>query len=110
MLVRRVEPSAVEMTLLARGSVDEHESSRSETDVDFPCDDKLERRIQDATGPFTRVLSAFRRVGRPGCPEDLGGRSALTGAAFPLEERKMPRPLVEVRFFGACSEDVERFS
>lgn len=96
MLVRRVEPSAVEMTLLALGSVEEAEFRRSDTDVAFPCEDKLER---SGTEPLTRVLSAFRRVGRPGCPEDLGGRSELTSAAFPLDERNMPRPLVEVRSF-----------
>jgi len=103
MLVRRVVPSAVEMTLLARGSVEEAESSRSETDVALPCEDRLER---TGAEPFTRVLSAFRRVGRPGCPEDLGGRSLPSGAALPLDERKMPRPLVKVRSF--CSEQVER--
>lgn len=105
MLVRRVVPSAVEMTLLARGSVEEAESRRSETDVALPCDDRLER---SGTEPLTRVLSALRRVGRPGCPADLGGRSELTGAAFPLDERSMPRPFVVVRSFGACSEEVER--
>lgn len=104
MLVRRVVPSAVEMTLLARGSVDEAESRRSETDVALPWEERLER---TGTEPLTRVLSAFRRVGRPGCPEDLGGRSEPTGAALPLDERKMPRPFVEARSFGACSEDVE---
>lgn len=105
MLVRRVVPSAVEMTLLARGSVEEAESSRSDTDVALPCEDRLER---TGAEPLTRVLSAFRRVGRPGCPEDLGGRSALTGAALPLDERNMPRPLVEERSFGGFSEEVER--
>lgn len=104
MLVRRVVPSAVEMTLLARGSVEEAESKRSDTDVALPCEDKLER---IGTEPFTRVLSALRRVGRPGCP-DLGGRSELTGAAFPLEERSIPRLFVEVRSFTTCSEEVER--
>ena len=104
MLVRRVVPSAVEMTLLARGSVEEAESRRSETDVALACEDRLER---IGTEPLTRVLSALRRVGRPGCPVDLGGRSQLTAAAFPLEERNIPRPLV-VRSFGPCSEDVER--
>lgn len=105
MLVRRVVPSAVEMTLLARGSVEEAESRRSETDVALPCEDRLER---TGTEPLTRVLSALRSVGRPGCPVDLGGRSELTGAAFPLEERNMPRPFVEVRSFCTCSEEVER--
>lgn len=105
MLVRRVVPSAVEMTLLARGSVDEAESRRSETDVALPCEDRLER---TETEPFTRVLSAFRRVGRPGCPEDLGGRSELEGAAFPLDERNMPRPFVGTRSFCTCSEEVDR--
>lgn len=104
MLVRRVVPSAVEMTLLARGSVEEAESRRSETDVALPCEDRL---VRFGTEPFTRVLSAFRRVGRPGCPEDLGGRSD-TSAAFPLDERNMPRPLVEGRSFCTCSEEVER--
>lgn len=104
MLVRLVVPSAVEMTLLARGSVEEEESRRSETDVALPCEDRLER---IGTDPFTRVLSAFRRVGRPGCPEDLGGRSD-TDPAFPLAERNMPLPLVEVRSLGTCSEEVER--
>lgn len=104
MLVRRVVPSAVEMTLLARGSVEEAESRRSQTDVALPCADRLER---IGTEPFTRVLSAFLRVGRPGCPEDLGGRSD-TDVAFPLAERNMPRPLVEVRSFCTCSEEVER--
>lgn len=103
-LVRRVEPSAVEMTLLARGSAEEAESSRSETDVALPCDDRLER---SGTEPLTRVLSAFRRVGRPGCPADLGGRSELTGAALPLEERSMPRLFGAVRSFCACSEETE---
>lgn len=105
MLVRRVVPSAVEMTLLARGSVDEAESRRSETDVALPCEDRLAR---TGTDPFTRVLSAFRSVGRPGCPEDLGGRSELVGAAFPLAERNMPRVFVETRSFCTCSEDVDR--
>lgn len=102
MLVRRVVPSAVEMTLLARGSVDEAESRRSETDVALPCEDRLERMGAE---PLTRVLSAFRRVGRPGWPENLGGRSELVGAAFPLDERNMPRPFVETRSFCTCSED-----
>lgn len=62
-LVRRVEPSAVEMTLLARGRVDEAESRRPDTDVALPCDDREERR---GTEPLTRVLSALRSVGRPG--------------------------------------------
>lgn len=105
MLVRRVVPSAVEMTLLARGSVEEAESRRSETDVALPCEDRLER---IGTEPFTRVLSALRRVGRPGCPADLGGRSELTAAVFPLDERNMPRPFVEVRSFCTCSLEVER--
>lgn len=105
MLVRRVVPSAVEMTLLARGSVEEAESRRSDTDVALPCDDRLER---TGTEPLTRVLSALRRVGRPGCPADLGGRSELTGAAFALDERNMPRPFVVVRSFCTCSEEVER--
>lgn len=106
MLVRRVVPSAVEMTLLARGSVEEEaESRRSDTDVAFPCEERLER---SGTEPRTLVLSALRRVGRPGCPEDLGGRSELTGAALPLEERRIPRVLVEVRSFTVCSEEVER--
>lgn len=105
MLVRRVVPSAVEMTLLARGSVEEAESRRSDTDMALPCDDRLER---TGTEPLTRVLSALRRVGRPGCPADLGGRSELTSAAFPLDERNMPRPFVVVRSFCTCSEEVER--
>lgn len=105
MLVRRVVPSAVEMTLLARGRVEEAESRRSETDVALPCDDRLGRAW---TEPLTRVLSAFRRVGRPGCPDDLGGRSELTGAALPLDERKMPRPFEGARSFCTCSEEVER--
>lgn len=106
MLVRRVVPSAVEMTLLARGSVDAAaESKRSETDVALPCDDKLER---SGAEPFTRVLSAFLRVGRPGCPKDLGGRSELTGAAFWLDERKMPRAFVGTRSFCTGSEEVRR--
>lgn len=97
MLVRLVVPSAVEMTLLARGSVEEEEESRrSETDVAFPWEERLERRGAE---PLTRVLSAFRRLGRPGCPEDLRARSALVGAALPLLERKMPRALVEARSF-----------
>lgn len=95
-LVRRVEPSAVEMTLLALGSVEDAESRRSDTDVAFPCEDRLER---IGTEPLTRVLSAFRRVGRPGCPEDLGGRSELTGVALPLEERNIPRVFVVERSF-----------
>lgn len=95
-LVRRVEPSAVEMTLLALGSVEDAESRRSDTEVAFPCEDRLER---TGTEPLTRVLSAFRRVGRPGCPVDLGGRSELEGVAFPLEERNMPRVFVVVRSF-----------
>lgn len=105
MLVRRVEPSAVEMTLLALGSVEDAESRCSETDVAFPCEDRLER---SGTEPLTRVLSALRRVGRPGCPADLGGRSELNGAAFPLEERNMPRLFVDVRSFCTCSDEVER--
>lgn len=105
MLVRRVVPSAVEMTLLARGSVEEALSRRSETDVALFCEESLDR---TGTEPLTRVLSALRRVGRPGCPADLGGRSELAGAAFPLEERNMPRPFVEVRSFCTCSEEVER--
>lgn len=105
MLVRRVEPSAVEMTLLARGSVEAAESSRSETDVAFPCEERLERRGAD---PLTRVLSALRSVGRPGCPVDRGGRSELTGAALPLEERRMPRLFVTVRSFCTCSDEVGR--
>lgn len=105
MLVRRVEPSAVEMTLLARGSVEAAESSRSETDVAFPCEERLERRGAE---PLTRVLSALRSVGRPGCPVDLGGRSELTGAALPLEERRMPRLFVTVRSFCTCSDEVGR--
>lgn len=104
-LVRRVEPSAVEMTLLARGRVDEAESRSPDTDVALPCDDREERR---GTEPLTRVLSALRSVGRPGCPEDLGGRSELTGAAFPLAERRMPRAFVTGRSFCTCSEEVER--
>lgn len=105
MLVRRVVPSAVEMTLLARGSVEEVESRRPETDVALPCKDRVER---IGAEPFTRVLSAFRREGRPGCPEEFRGRSPLLGAAFPLDERKMPRPLIEERSFGVRSEEVER--
>lgn len=105
MLVRRVEPSAVEMTLLALGSVEDAESSRSHTEVAFPCEDRLERRGAE---PLTRVLSAFRRVGRPGCPADLGGRSELEGVAFPLEERSMPRVFVALRSFWTCSDEVER--
>lgn len=105
MLVRRVVPSAVEMTLLARGSVEEGESRRSETDVALPWEDRLER---IGAEPFTRVLSAFRREGRGVCPEELCGRAALLSAAFPLDERSMPRPLVEVRSFGTWSEEVER--
>lgn len=96
MLVRRVEPSAVEMTLLALGSVEEAESRRSDTEVALPCEDRLER---SGTEPLTRVLSAFRRLGRPGCPADLGGRSELEGVAFPLEERNMPRVFVGGRSF-----------
>lgn len=105
MLVRRVVPSAVEMTLLARGSVEEVESSRPETDVALPWEDRLGR---IGAEPFTRVLSAFRREGRPVCPEEFGGRSLLPGAAFPLDERNMPRPLIEERCFGGWSEEVER--
>lgn len=105
MLVRRVEPSAVEMTLLALGSVEDAASRRSETDMAFPCEDKL---VRSGTDPLTRVLSALRRVGRPGCPADLGGRSELTGAAFPLEERNMPLLFVVVRSFCICSDEVER--
>lgn len=105
MLVRRVVPSAVEMTLLARGRVEEAESSRSETDVALACEDRLER---TGTEPLTRVLSAFRSVGRPGCPDDLGGRSELTRVAFPLDERRIPRPFVEVRSFCTCSDEVGR--
>lgn len=105
MLVRRVVPSAVEMTLLARGSVEEVESRRSETDVALLCEDRLER---TGAEPLTRVLSAFLRLGRPGCPKDFAGRSVLTGAAFPLEERMIPRPLVEVRSLGTRSDEVER--
>lgn len=107
MLVRRVVPSAVEMTLLALGRVEDAEdveSRRSETDMALFWEDRLER---TGTEPFTRVLSAFLRVGRPGCAEDLGGRSELAGAALLLEERKIPRPLV-TRSFSLGSEDVER--
>lgn len=95
-LVRRVEPSAVEMTLLALGSVEDAESRRSDTEVAFPCEDRLGR---IGTEPLTRVLSAFRRVGRPGWPVDLGGRSELEGVALPLEERSMPRVFVVLRSF-----------
>lgn len=105
MLVRRVVPSAVEMTLLARGSVEEAESRRSETDVALLCEDRLERRGAE---PLTRVLSAFLSEGRPGCARDFCGRSVLAGAALPLEERIIPRPLVEGRSLGARSEEVER--
>lgn len=104
-LVRRVEPSAVEMTLLALGSVEDAASRRSETDVALPCDDRLDR---SGTEPLTRVLSALRRVGRPGCPADLGGRSELTRVAFPLEERSMPRLFVVVRSCCTCSDETER--
>lgn len=104
-LVRRVEPSAVEMTLLALGSVEDAESRRSDTEVAFPCEDRLGR---SGTEPRTRVLSAFRRVGRPACPADLGGRSELEAVAFPLEERNMPRVFVVVRSFWTCSDEVER--
>lgn len=64
MLVRRTEPSAVEMTLLARGRP-EDESRRSDTDTDSAllCDDRPEPLV---------------RLGRP-------------GGALPLAERKMPR-------------------
>lgn len=95
-LVRRVEPSAVEMTLLALGSVEDAESRRSDTEVAFPCEDRLER---IGTEPLTRVLSAFRRFGRPGCAVDLGGRSELTDVALPLEERNIPRVFVVERSF-----------
>lgn len=101
MLVRRVVPSAVEMTLLARGSVEEARSRRPDTDVALLWDDRPERA---GTEPLTRVLSALRRVGRPGCPAARGRRSEATGAARPLEERSMPR--LFVRSFG--SEEVER--
>lgn len=105
MLVRREVPSAVEMTLLARGSVEEAKSRRPDMDVALLCDDRLER---TGTDPLTRVLSALHRVGRPGSPAALGGRSELTGAAFPLDERNMPRLFVGGRSFCTCSEAVER--
>lgn len=104
MLVRRVEPSAVEMTLLARGNVDEAESRRSHTDVALPCD---ERPARGGAEPRTRVLSAFRSVGRPGAwPAERGGRSELDGAALLLDERRMPRLLV--RSFCTRSDEVGR--
>lgn len=84
MLVLRTVPSAVEMTLLARGSP-EDESSRSDSEVALLWDERLDR---GGAEPLTRVLSALRRLGRPGWPtceeSDL--------SAFPLAERKMPRP------------------
>lgn len=83
MLVRRTVPSAVEMTLLARGRP-EDESSRSDTDTALLWDDRPAR---GGAEPLARVLSALRRLGRPGWP-------ALDSDAdaFPLAERKMPRP------------------
>lgn len=104
MLVRRVEPSAVEMTLLARGSVAEAESSRSHTDAALPCE---ERPARGGAEPRTRVLSALRSVGRPAAwPAERGGRSELDGAALLLDERRMPRLLV--RSFCTRSEEVGR--
>jgi len=105
MLVRRAAPSAVEMTLLARGSVEDARSRRPDTDVALLCDDRLER---SGAEPLTRVLSALRRVGRPGCPPALGGRSEPPGAAFPLDERKMPRLFGNAPSFCTCSEAVGR--
>lgn len=103
-LVRRELPSAVEMTLLARGNVDaDARSSRSDTDVARAWADRVGR-----TEPLTRVLSALRRLGRPGWPVERGGRSAVTGAALPLEERRMPRPRVAGRSFCARSEETVR--
>ncbi len=64
MLVRRTEPSAVEMTLLARGRP-AAESSRSDRDADdaLLC---AERPARGGAEPLERVLSALRRLGRPG--------------------------------------------
>lgn len=104
MLVRRVEPSAVEMTLLARGNVAAAESSRSLTDAALPCD---ERPARGGAEPRTRVLSALRSVGRPAVwTAERGGRSELDGAALLLDERRMPRLLV--RSFCTRSDEVGR--
>lgn len=106
MLVRRVEPSAVEMTLLARGNVAEAEaeSSRSLTDAALLCD---ERPARGGAEPRTRVLSALRSVGRPAAwTAERGGRSELDGAALLLDERRMPRLLV--RSFCTRSDEVGR--
>lgn len=82
-LVRRVLPSAVEITLLARGRPEEEEevSRRSHTDVAFPW---ALRPSRGWVEPLTRVLSALRRLGRFGRFSE--------GAAFPLADRRMPRP------------------
>lgn len=87
MLVLRTVPSAVEMTLLARGRP-EDESSRSDTDTALLWDDRLAR---GGAEPLARVLSALRRLGRPGWL----ARAALDSDAdaLPLAERRMPRPL-----------------
>lgn len=87
MLVLRTVPSAVEMTLLARGRP-EDESSRSDTDTDTALlwDDRPARGGAEA---LTRVLSALRRLGRPGWPARAAPDSDAD--ALPLADRKMPR-------------------
>ena len=89
-LVRRVLPSAVLMTLLARGSAAASRPGRG------------------AAEPLTRVLSVLRSVGRPGaCPPDRGGRSD----PLLLAERRMPRVLVAAggrSLEPGVSEEVER--
>lgn len=87
MLVRRVEPSAVEMTLLARGSVDEEASKRSDTETALPWAFSAGRMGLE---PLMRVLSALRRLGRPALDARLSEVESVTGA-LPLAERRMPR-------------------
>lgn len=86
MLVRRDGPSAVEMTLLARGRAGPPrggaEPSRSDTDAALPWLASEGRGAE----PLTRVLSALRRLGRA----ILGEEPAVP--ALPLAERRMPRP------------------
>lgn len=82
MLVLRTVPSAVEMTLLARGRPEELESRRSDTDSALLWD---ARPARGGAEPLARVLSALRRLGRPGGPES-------GAAALPLAERRIPRP------------------
>ncbi len=82
MLVRRTEPSAVEMTLLARGRPAD-ESSCSDSDADEALL-STDRPARGGAEPLERVLSALRRLGRPGWP-----RAPLE--SLPLAERRMPR-------------------